>query len=135
GSSGSPIVDPAGRLLGLNTARLGEGFYLALPASPPLRQRIDGLLRGESPRRLVLGVGLARPEVAARLRAAVGLPDRPGLLVRAVAEDSPAATAGLQVGDLLAAADGTPLRAVDDLYDALARAEWAGRLVLHVVRP
>src|SRR5688572_12668516 len=32
GSSGGPIVDTDGRLLGLNTNRLGEGFYLALPA-------------------------------------------------------------------------------------------------------
>ena len=32
GSSGSPLLDETGRLVGINTARLGEGFYLALPA-------------------------------------------------------------------------------------------------------
>ena len=42
GSSGSPLVDGEGRLLGLNTNRLGGGFYLALPA--------DEALRGRSPR-------------------------------------------------------------------------------------
>ncbi len=51
GSSGGPIVDSEGRLLGLNTNRLGEGFYLALPADEALRQRVESLGRGESARR------------------------------------------------------------------------------------
>ena len=48
GSSGGPILDGQGRFLGLNTNRLGEGFYLALPADTALRDRIDALARGES---------------------------------------------------------------------------------------
>lgn len=134
GSSGSPVVDDAGRLIGLNTARLGDGFYLALPADADLRQRVDALLRGEAPRRLLLGVGIARPEVAAKLRASVGLPDRTGLLVRSVADDSPAARAGLSVGDLLTAAGGRDLSSVDDLHDALDAARADDRLEIHVVR-
>ena len=76
GSSGSPIVDDEGRLLGLNTARLGQGFYVALPADADLRTRVDALLRGETPPRRTLGIGLAPAEVAAKLRASVGLPPR-----------------------------------------------------------
>jgi serine protease Do len=53
------------------------------------------------------------------MRAAVGLPERDGLLVRHVAEGSPAARAGLQRGDLLVAANGTPLDGVDALFEAL----------------
>src|SRR5579884_730537 len=41
GSSGGPVVDTAGRLLGINTNRLGDGFYLALPAGSELGTRID----------------------------------------------------------------------------------------------
>ena len=37
GSSGAPLLDADGRLVGLNTNRLGEGFYLALPADAALR--------------------------------------------------------------------------------------------------
>ena len=44
----APLVDATGRLLGLNTNRLGEGFYLALPADAALRERVDALGRGES---------------------------------------------------------------------------------------
>ena len=134
GSSGSPLLDETGRLVGLNTARLAEGFYLALPADATLRERVDALVRGESPRRLVLGVGLASADVAAKLRASVGLPNRSGLLVRMVAEGSPAAQAGLQVGDLLTAAGDVELATVDDLHGALDAARQSGELRLHVVR-
>lgn len=134
GSSGSALVDEDGRLVGINTARLGEGFYLALPADGELRERVDALVRGEAPQRLVLGVGLAPAEVAAKLRASVGLPDRPGLLVRTVDDGSAAALAGIQVGDLLSAAAGTDLTSVDDLHSALDAAQASGTLAIHVVR-
>ena len=49
GSSGGALVDAAGQLVGLNTNRIGEGFYLALPADAALRERVDALARGESP--------------------------------------------------------------------------------------
>jgi serine protease Do len=120
GSSGGPLLDAEGRLLGLNTHRLGDGFYLALPADEALRRRVDGLAEGRSPRPRRLGVALAPNEVAVRLRAAVGLPARPGLLVRGVEETGPAATAGIRSGDLLVSADGTALTGPDDLYAALA---------------
>jgi serine protease Do len=134
GSSGSPVVDEGGRMVGLNTARLSEGLYLALPADAELRERIDALARGEAPRRLLLGVGIARADVAAKLRASVGLPERDGLLVRSVESGSPADQAGLQVGDLLVTANGTALMTVDDLHTALDEARASGTLSLHVVR-
>ena len=134
GSSGSPVLDDEGRMVGLNTARLSEGLYLALPTDAELRERVDALMRGEAPQRLVLGVGIARAEVAAKLRASVGLPERDGLLVRSVEDGSPAARAGLLVGDLLTAAGGTELESVDDLHDALDAARESGTLVLHLVR-
>jgi serine protease Do len=60
--------------------------------------------------------------VARRLRRAVGLPDTEGLLIREVAQDSPAARAGLASGDLIVAAGGQPVRTVDDLSGALQAA-------------
>jgi S1-C subfamily serine protease len=120
GSSGGPLLDAEGRLVGLNTHRLGDGFYLALPADAALRARIDGLGEGRAPNRRRLGVALAPPEAAARMRAAVGLDARPGLLVRGVEEDGPAASAGIRRGDLIVSADGVPTAGPDDLYAALA---------------
>lgn len=119
GSSGGPVVDLGGRLLGINTNRLGNGFYLAIAADGSVRDRVAALGRGESPQRRQLGIGLAPSHVARRLRRAVGLPERDGLLVREVEDDSPAARAGLAEGDLLIAAGGRPVASADDLFDVL----------------
>ncbi len=132
GSSGGPLVDLEGRLLGLNTVRMEGGLILALPADAALARRVDALAAGEVAQRPRLGVALAPPRAARRLRSAVGLPERDGLLVRAVAPESPAARAGLQRGDLLVAAAGAPLHGVDDLFDALEVA--SGTLALGIVR-
>jgi S1-C subfamily serine protease len=122
GSSGGPVLDVQGQLLGINTNRLGEGFYLAIPADEALRRRVDALARGESVRRPQLGITITPGHVARRLRRAVGLPDAEGLLIRDIAEDSPAARAGLAPGDLIVAAAGQPVRTVDDLSGALQTA-------------
>jgi len=131
GSSGGPLVDAEGRLLGINSVRMEGGLLLALPADAALRTRVEALGRGEAPARPRLGVALAPPRAARRLRAAVGLPEREGLLVRGVEPDSPAAGAGLEPGDLLVAAGDRPLRGYDELFDAL---EAGGPLTLTVVR-
>jgi serine protease Do len=132
GSSGGPLVDAEGRLLGLNSVRMEGGLVLALPADAALRARIDALGRGEAPARPRLGAALAPPRQARKLRAAVGLPERDGLLVRAVEAGSPAERAGLERGDLLVAADGRELRGFDELFEALDAA--GESLALTVVR-
>ncbi len=120
GSSGGALLDADGRLLGINTNRLGEGFYLAIPADAALRDRLDQLGRGESPRRPRLGVAVAPSHVARRLRRSVGLPERDGLLVRGVEDGSPAARAGIVEGDLIVAAAGRDVPDADALFEALA---------------
>ena len=131
GSSGGPVVDLSGRLLGINTNRLGNGFYLAIAADAALLDKVAALGRGESPTRRRLGVGLAPSHVARQLRRAVGLPERDGLLVREVEDDSPAERAGIAEGDLIVAVSGTPITSADDLFDALAG---DGPLEITVVR-
>ena len=130
GSSGGPVVSREGRLLGLNTHRLGEGFYLAIPADESLRTRVDALARGESKSRARLGIGVVPSHVARRLRRAVGLPDVDGLLVRLVEDDSPASRAGLAKGDLIVVAGGRPVEGADDLFEALGSAVGAIQLII-----
>src|SRR5262249_13420772 len=133
GSSGGPVLNAGGQLLGINTNRPGEGFYPAIPADGALRGRADALARGESAASPRLGVAIAPGHVARRLRRAVGLPDTEGVLIRDVAEDSPAARAGLAQGDLIVAAAGQPVRTADDLFDALQAAQ-GGAIELKLVR-
>jgi S1-C subfamily serine protease len=131
GSSGGPLVDAEGRLLGLNSIRVEGGLILALPADAAMRRRADALAAGSGPSRPRLGIAIAPPRAARRMRAAVGLPERDGLLVRGVVEDSPAGRAGLERGDLLVGIDHQPLTSVDELFDAL---EANARLTLTVLR-
>jgi serine protease Do len=130
GSSGSPLLDADGALVGLNTNRVGEGFYLALPADASLRARIDALGRGESRERPHLGIAVAPAHVAQRLRRSVGLPEREGILVRGVEEGSPAAAAGIAEGDLLVAAAGRAITNVDALHEVLRDAGFPLELTL-----
>jgi serine protease Do len=134
GSSGGPLVDASGRLLGINSVRVDGGLILALPADAALRDRVEALGRGEAPKRVRLGVAIAPPRVARRLRRAVGLPERDGVLVRAVEEGSAADTAGIERGDLIVAAAGRDLDRVDVLYEALDAARSDGSIELTIVR-
>ena len=81
-----------------------------------------------------LGLTLAPVHVALAMQRAVGLPERPGLLVRAAEEGSPAAAAGLAEGDILTEAGGAPLRSVSALYSAISDALPSRVLVLRVRR-
>jgi serine protease Do len=132
-ASGGPVVTPEGRLLGIDTHRRGDGFYVAIAATADLADRIDGLREGRVPPRPRLGIAVAPPHVARRLRSAVGLEERDGVLIREVEPDGPAAQAGLAEGDLVVSAGGQPVASIDDLHEAL-RGAAAGTIVLGVVR-
>ncbi|HEU5003928.1 MAG TPA: S1C family serine protease [Actinomycetota bacterium] len=134
GSSGGPIVDATGKLLGINTNRAGEGFYQALPADEDLARRVAALGRGEAPYRPRLGLGIIPGRMARRLRQAVGLPERDGLLVREVEEGGAGAAAGLQQGDYIVAAAGKGLATVEDLQNAMEALAPGATLQLTVVR-
>jgi S1-C subfamily serine protease len=134
GSSGGPIVNGEGQLLGINTNRLGSGFYQAISADAALRDKVAALGRGEEPKRRRLGLGLAPAHVARQLRRAVGLEERDGLLVRDVEEDSPAAKAGIAEGDLIVAAAGKPVASADDLFEAMGSVAADAALPLTVLR-
>jgi serine protease Do len=134
GSSGGPLIDQSGRLLGINSVRADGGLILALPADRVTRERVEKLGRGESPKRAHLGVAIAPPRVARRLRRAVGLPERDGVLVRAVERGSAADRAGLERGDLIVSVAGHELNRIEALYDALDAAQAGSQLELTIVR-
>ena len=79
-----------------------------------------------------LGVAVAPAAVAQRMRRAVGLPERHGVLVLRVKRGSAADTAGLARGDLVVGAGDADVRTIGDLHRAVTHA--GGRLTLAVVR-
>ena len=134
GSSGGPLLDLDGRLLGINNVRMSPGLVLATALYGTVADRLASLSRGEQAQALRLGVAVAPPALARRLRSAVGLPERDGVLVRGVQERSAAAQAGLTRGDLLVMAAGQPLVDLDGLHTALEGARSSRRLELTVLR-
>src|SRR5690242_358725 len=63
GSSGGPLIDFEGRLLGINAVRVDGGLILAIPVDGSVRERVDALSRGEPAARVRLGVAVAPPRV------------------------------------------------------------------------
>ncbi len=134
GSSGGPLVDLEGGLLALNSVRMDPGLVVAIPLDKDTRERVDALGRGEQRQPVRLGIAVAPPRAARRLRAAVGLPPRDGILIRAVQGATPADRAGLRRGDLIVAAGGRPLDSLDGLYEVLDAARPGEHLELGLVR-
>jgi S1-C subfamily serine protease len=124
GFSGGPLVAPDGRWLGVSTHRSQYGAGVALPAA--LARRIAEKLKSGGLRRGYLGVNSQTVELAPGLQEALGRRQETGLLLVGVEEGSPAAQAGLLLGDLLAGLDRQPVLDHRALWERLHASE-AGR--------
>jgi S1-C subfamily serine protease len=119
GFSGGPLVDAAGRVLGVNTSGLTRSAPVTLPVSTVARVADELLAKGHV-RRGYAGVAVQPVEIPERLVRDHALPADSALLVVAVEPGGPADKAGILIGDLLIALAGTPLREPADLLAGLA---------------
>jgi S1-C subfamily serine protease len=118
GFSGGPLVDAGGRVLGLLSSHLGRGQTLAIP-SADVDRITSAILEHGHVKRGYVGVAAQRVELPAALRSTAGTEAEFGLLVVGVEPDSPAATAGMTVGDIILSLGGRPVAALEDLRGAL----------------
>jgi S1-C subfamily serine protease len=117
GFSGGPLVDAAGRVVGLNTSGLAHETRLALPVT--LVKRVtDELLRKGHVSRGYLGLGMQPVRLPEPFHAQPGLGPG-GLIVVMVEPSGPAARAGVLLGDVLVALDGAPVGDLDDVQARL----------------
>ena len=136
GNSGGPLFNVNGEVLGVNTAILSPsggniGIGFAIPA--PVAQKIVAELREHGRvSRAFIGVQLAPVDPV--LAGALGRDDGKGAVVSQVVPDSPAAKAGLRVGDVITAVDGHAVDAPRDLVRAAATASQGNRMTLSVLR-
>lgn len=111
GSSGGPLVDVEGRLLGINTLILSqggghEGLGFAAPA-PIVRAVVDNIRQqGRLPRGWI---GARVQTVTPLLAQGLSLPEEARVIVSDVVAETPAARADLRIGDVLSSLDGRPL--------------------------
>lgn len=124
GFSGGALVDADGRVVGVNTSGLARGLATAVPVST-VNRVVDELLAKGHVARGYLGVGM-HP---------VRLPEgRAGVIVLSVEPDSPAAKAGVFVGDVIVALDGRPVTDTDDVQSALSGARIGKLTPAQIVR-
>ena len=116
GFSGGPLVDVAGRVIGLNTSGLLRGISLTIGATS-LQQIAEMLLTHGRVRRGYLGVGAQPVRLSAGAQEEVGR--EIGLLLVSVEAESPAEKGGLILGDVIIGIERDPVQSLDDLMAGL----------------
>lgn len=120
GFSGGPLLGADGALHGMNTSGFGGGVSAAVPVDV-LRKSVAALLSDGKITTGYLGIGVQTAQLPDSV--AESLSQDAGLLVVSIEADSPAAAAGMLVGDILTALDGESIEHVDELQVILARLE------------
>jgi S1-C subfamily serine protease len=141
GNSGGPLLDSAGRLIGVNTAiyspsGVSAGIGFAVPVDV-VNRVVPEVIRQGRVIRPGIGVTLASERVVRRL-------DIKGLLVLNVQPGSTAEKAGIRetrqirgkviLGDIILAVNGTPVESYDDLRNELERYHIGDEVTLIVLR-
>lgn len=113
GSSGGPLVDLEGRVIGINSRGQGRGIGFTIPIDTVMA--VIGQIQRGGVERGWLGVSIQ--PLSRDLAAYFGFPDATGVVVNGVSAGSPAAKAGLAAGDVITALDGVAVEAEreDDL--------------------
>jgi S1-C subfamily serine protease len=145
GNSGGPLVDSAGRVVGVNTATIlpaqGICFAIGINTAKFVAGR---LLRDGRIRRSYVGISGQTVPLHRRVVRFYDLPNESGALVLSVEEKSPAKRAGLRSGDIIIALESQAVAGVDDLHRLLTEVRvgvscpvtvlrWTEKLDLHVV--
>lgn len=139
GNSGGPLLDSAGRLIGVNTAILSEsgssaGIGFAIPVDLVNRVVPEIIKHGRAPRPGI-GVVAADERIAARLGVR-------GVVVLGITPGSPAEAAGIrpfnpatgEIGDIIVALNGKPVESLSDLVAALDEAGVGSEVTVRLKR-
>jgi serine protease Do len=136
GNSGGPLVDLFGRAVGINTAiQTQTGFFAGAGFAIPinLARKVAGdLIRYGVVHRPRLGVSIQ--DVNAADAELYRLPAITGVEISSVTPGLPAERAGLQLGDVVVALEGTPVHTVAELQDRIARLQPGGKVRLSLIR-
>jgi len=135
GSSGGPLLDSRGRVMGINTAIIvmAQGIGFAIPSSTA-KWVVSQLITRGRVRRGYLGIVGRSRQLDRRLVRFYNLPLEHAVEVVTVDPRGPARRAGVREGDLIIAMNGRDVTSVDDLHRFLAEGPPGRRLTLTILR-
>jgi S1-C subfamily serine protease len=127
GNSGGPLVDSKGRVIGVNTAMIPQAQAICFATGiNTAKWVIAQLFAHGRVRRAYIGVSGATVPVATRVVRHFGLTNKTAVHILDIVPGSPAARAGVLVGDRMVAIDGKAIDGIDGLQ-RLLDASWIGR--------
>ncbi|MGE0628369.1 MAG: S1C family serine protease [Hyphomicrobiaceae bacterium] len=136
GNSGGPLANSAGEVIGINTAMIAgaQGICFSVAANTALHVLTQILAHGRV-RRAQIGIVAEQIPLPRRLRDRHGLATQTsGILIREVVARGPAATAGLQAGDIVVTLDDIPLTGIDDIARLLDSSRIARSVMIRFIR-
>ena len=133
GNSGGPLVDLQGKVVAINTVTIpyAEGIGFAIPANAALKVAKEILQQGRVQR---AWLGVSGYDVNRRLAAYYALTVSRGVFVGEITEKGPAASAGLEVGDVITSVGDKPVASVGDLVEAIREKRIGDAVDVEVVR-
>jgi S1-C subfamily serine protease len=131
GNSGGPLVDSTGKVVGINTAiiALAQGIGFSIPANTA-KWVVSQILTHGRVRRGFLGIAARQRPLDRRIVRFHGLNKNYAVEVLSVEPQGPAGLAGMQMGDLVVAINGSDIQSVDDLHRFLS--EWPIGLTVEI---
>lgn len=124
GNSGGPLFNQRGEVIGVNSRIFsGTGGYMGLSFSIPIdvaMDVVDQIRSSGKVSRAYLGVMLQ--DIDRNLAESYNLSRPEGALITQVSPDTPASKAGLKVGDIILAYNGTAISRTTDLINFINRA-------------
>ncbi len=135
GSSGGPLINTDGLVIGINTAIIqgsqGLSFAIAINTA---KEVAEHLIREGKVRKAYLGILIQEIELHPRTISFHKLVSTKGLLITGVDSPSPAAMANLQKGDILIELDGNPITTTSSLFRLLTSDRILKQVTVKVIR-
>jgi S1-C subfamily serine protease len=141
GNSGGPLLNAQGEVIGINTAirgdAMGIGFAIPIDKAKSIATQLQ---RGEKVAHPFIGIGMEdlTPELAKQINSNANnplrIPEINGILVARVIPNSPAANAGIKVGDVVMQVDGQRVNSSEQLLNIVEQSRIGQTLQLKIQR-
>jgi serine protease Do len=136
GNSGGPLLDSAGRVIGITTALVtsrsgGSGLGFAIPINTA-QEVIDNVIAYG--RVIVPWIGISYGDVSKEVTKAFNLPTDQGVIVANVLPNSPASSAGMKKGDIIVRAGSSVITGTGDMQKVLRGKRVGDMISLSIVR-